>query len=392
MEWSEDISKSTTIYYNRRVPSLVWYSLSYFISISTHYLIHKNKYIVFCWIILFSISLLCVISLLYKNRQFNCLKPYKNKIVKTLFCITFFMLGQTAPKCDIELGPIPKLYGSLTKPYIEYTQKKIIDHTQVVTKNESCRGILLAIIIGEKKFLKRKTIKAMRSTGAAHIMAVSGLHTGIVISFISLLLYPIIGVKYGKEIIFITTVILIIIYVHITSFTPSVIRASIIAIFILISSLNQRKIVSINLASICSIIFLTINTNSLTNLSFQLSFTAYISIILIYSRIKDFGNIKNRILDKIWKLCALSLSCWFGTLPLTIFYFKTITPYFLLSNIILIPLTTLATYLYFVSAILYFTLKIELTIINKLVEVILNMIILFAISIEKLPFSQITLY
>ncbi len=389
MECREDISKHS-INFNKRVPSLFWFSLSYFIAIGLHYSYSIGKYTTIISFLIISISLIYIILYIkYINRNKT---NYYRKLYTPLFCATFFLLGVNSPKFDIENSQIPTLYNRLTQHYITKIHEKIGQHSQIITSKENCQGVLLAIIIGNKSKVSKDLVLAMRSTGAAHIMAVSGLHTGIVISFFSLLLYPLAKIRIGREIKFLTIIIIIIFYVHITLFTPSVIRASIIAFFMLLSKQVNRDTISLNLIAITAIIFLTINSNSINNIGFQLSFAAYLSIITIYSKIKDYGKLKGYLSDRTWKMCALSISCWFGTLPLTIYYFKKITPYFLLSNIVLIPLTTITAYLYFISAILHFAFKTDIYTLNKIIEILITSIILFAKEVQKLPFNQITLY
>ena len=193
------------------------------------------------------------------------------------------------------------------------------------------RGLLLA----DRGEISYETKTEFINAGVVHMLAVSGLHVGYII-LIFLFLFGRLNI-YLRSIL---TIIGLIFFMFITGVPPSVFRATVMAIVLIIAYLSNRSSNLINSISIAAIIILSINPNEIYNPGFQLSFAAVLAIgvILPYlNKLIESWHIQNKIAKYIILFCAVSLSAQIGTLPFTFLYFNKFSVIALFANLIVIP-------------------------------------------------------
>ena len=201
-------------------------------------------------------------------------------------------------------------------------------------------NMIKAMLIGRRDTITPEMEYAYESSGTSHILAVSGLHVGIIYLLFSTIFSFLKGSKlnfvyYGINICAIWS------FAFITGFSPSVQRAATMLTFILVAGLLNRKS-SIYNTILASIFFiLLISPNLLFSVSFQLSCAAVIGIVYLYKKIYSLIYVRPRIIDFFWKITALSLSAQIATFPITIFYFNQFSTLFPLTNLIAIPTASL---------------------------------------------------
>jgi len=198
-------------------------------------------------------------------------------------------------------------------------------------------AILAALTLGVKDYLSDDIVDSYSISGAMHILAVSGLHVGIIYIVLSNLLF---FLRRKKSLILIQSVIFIVIiwlFALITGLSPSVTRASTMLSFIIIGKASERQPSTYNSLAISSFILLTINPLAITYVGFQLSYLAVIAIVFFQPKIYRLFEINNRIINKIWQLTSVSIAAQIGTAAISIYYFHQFPVYFLLTNIIAIP-------------------------------------------------------
>lgn len=205
-------------------------------------------------------------------------------------------------------------------------------------------GVISALALGYRNNLSDEVRQNYASSGAMHILAVSGLHVGIVYMIIIFVL-SFIKSKKLKWIKVIMTITLIWFYAFLTGLSPSVSRAATMFSFIAASGLFNRNPGVFNSIAASAFLLLVINPLMITQIGFQLSYLAVIGIILIFPHIYGLIEVKNSFLDKIWSLTVVSIAAQIATAPIAIFYFNQFSNYFLLTNYLLIPLASLAIYL-----------------------------------------------
>lgn len=201
-------------------------------------------------------------------------------------------------------------------------------------------GIAKALVLGDRDHLDSEAVNAFGKSGAMHVLAVSGLHVGLILALLIyvLSLFPKWISKYQATII---ALIIIWLYALLTGFSPSVFRAVVMFSLLTLAKLTGKNYNSLNVLMISVIILLLFNPLLLFDLGFQLSYLAMLGILLLYKPIFSFWYISHAQLRKIWEGTAIGLAAQVFTLPLTLYCFHQFPNYFLVTNIGLMVLTNL---------------------------------------------------
>ena len=204
-------------------------------------------------------------------------------------------------------------------------------------------GILSALTLGYREELDQRVQQSFSASGAMHILAVSGLHTGIVWGLIVFLLTlgglikPLYEQRLWQTILTILTLIALWAYAFITGLSPSVMRSAWMVTIIEIGWLFHRKSVGINTLAAAAVMILLINPLALWSVSFQLSFAAVASLILVGGWLQQHVVLRGKVLQYLGGLLIMSFAAQIGTLPLTLHYFGQTSNYFALTNWVVIP-------------------------------------------------------
>ena len=200
-------------------------------------------------------------------------------------------------------------------------------------------GIAEALLIGYRNDLDKDLVQAYSNTGVVHIIAISGLHIGVIyaalLSFFSLF-------KSSKLKMWLEPIIILLIiwmFTLVAGAAPSVLRASVMFTFLLAGKFLDRKGNMYNTLAASALVLLLFNPFYLWDVGFQLSYSAVFSIILFYKKISGSLYFKNKTLRWLWQLCAVSLSAQIFTLPLVIYHFHQLPILFLFSNLVAVPLS-----------------------------------------------------
>lgn len=252
-------------------------------------------------------------------------------------------------------------------------------------KDKDIRAIANAISIGYKDEIEYKIIQNFSKAGAAHILAISGLHVGIIFIIINSLIKKI-KCKYTK-----VSILLIVIwsYATLSGCSPSVLRASLMFSLFSIGKNFNFKPNSYNIIFASALFLLLINPNLLFNPGFQLSYLATIGIIYFYPKLFNLVYTKNKILKYFWSLICVSLSAQLLTFPLVMLHFNTISTLFFISNIIIVPLVPFIISIYFLTiAFNWFEPIVKILI--KLLETLISFFNLVINIVNNLPYSYFT--
>lgn len=213
---------------------------------------------------------------------------------------------------------------------------------QYLTVNEA--GLLQAILLGDRSQLPNHIRDLFERTGTAHVLAISGLHIGIIVGILLVLvkLLPLTrGLQYG------VTIMVIIIYAFLTGGRPSVVRAVVMAVIVLTSLILEKEPDWPSTVSLAAFILLIINPFYLFDIGFQLSFVCVLFIVLFQKQVQQgLITLLPVIKDKKW--CeiviggmSVSLTAWLGAAGLIMYYFQIVTPIAVLANGLVVPLMTL---------------------------------------------------
>ena len=207
-----------------------------------------------------------------------------------------------------------------------------LTHSLDLSLDEEEAGIAKALLLGDKSTLSIETKRSFSNAGAMHVLAVSGLHVGIIMY----LLLFIIG-KFSRFIskrnAVVVCVLLVWIYAGITGFSPSVMRAAFMFSVLMIGQERSRNASSLNTLFFSAFVLLVINPMLIYDIGFQLSYLAVLGILLTYQNISRLVVVKNKWLRKIWEGTAVGISAQIFTVPLSLYQFHQFPNYFMLSNI-----------------------------------------------------------
>jgi ComEC/Rec2-related protein len=195
-----------------------------------------------------------------------------------------------------------------------------------------------AITLGMRESLPSYMYNRFQSCGAAHLLAVSGLHTGIV-SVVIFLFLRTLQIKRNPALLI--SGIFVLIYAIFTGLRLPVLRASVMLLFFVIGESREKNIDPLNTLCAAGIFITLLMPRSIFGISFQLSFLAVFSILIMFNILKEhLEKIPNKWF-KQWIIIPffLTLSAQLGTLPLVAYYFGYIPLFGLFANLILIPLT-----------------------------------------------------
>ena len=249
----------------------------------------------------------------------------------------------------------------------------ISDTSRYLYKKNS--DFINSILLGQRENLSQEQNDIFQRSGTSHIIAISGLHTGILCAIISFLIGGI--NKFYKLLILF---IIINIYMLMVGASPSIVRSIYFITILYLSIFLDKKVDGISTLSIVGIFLVINNPYIIYNTSFQLSFLATLSIIYFYSYI-------NRIL-KI-SIISLTISANILTLPIIYYNFKGISIISIIGNLIVVPFIGIIMYLSIVSIFL-FNLNIEISkFIAKINYIIVNIIYYSLEKISDLYFVYI---
>lgn len=247
-------------------------------------------------------------------------------------------------------------------------------------------AVVSALTIGYRDLLDTEIQKVYATTGAMHILSVSGLHVGILYLLLVFLMRLIPHSRISASLKLSIALFFLWFFALLTGLSPSVCRSSLMFSLLAIGQSCNVRSNPINTLAIAAFALLVANPYNILNIGFQLSFLAVLSIVIFYPKIYMLLCFRNKIADYTWSLIAVSIAAQLGTFPLTTLYFSQFPNYFLLTNLIAIPLSTLILY---VSVLLLLTAPLPFiaTWVAKLLDGLLVMLNGGLGWIDSLPFS-----
>lgn len=198
-------------------------------------------------------------------------------------------------------------------------------------------AVINALLLGQRQDISEDLMQNYVGAGAIHILAVSGLHVGIILLILTFILKPLHYFKHGKLIASIVCVILLWLFAILAGLSASVIRA--VAMFTAIAiGMYTNRASNVYHALVISMFFLLLfNPNYLFEVGFQLSYLAVFAIVWIQPKIYSLWQPKGWVVDKFWQLFTVSMAAQMGVLPLSLYYFHQFPGLFFVSNLVIIP-------------------------------------------------------
>lgn len=198
-------------------------------------------------------------------------------------------------------------------------------------------GVIQALILGKRDDISEATYNDYKNAGAVHILAVSGLHVGIILFLLEFLLFPLERFPKGKTIKLILIVLLLWGYAFVTGLSPSIVRAVAMFSFVAYSLYLNRPTNSFNIIALSMLFILLVKPLFLFQVGFQMSYAAVFAIVWIYPKLQKFWFPENIIVRKAWQLLSVSVAAQLGVLPISLFFFHQFPALFFVSNLLIIP-------------------------------------------------------
>jgi len=236
-----------------------------------------------------------------------------------------------------EIITLPSSTITINKIAFSIRQKINIALAKYDFKKEEL-AIINALLLGQRQNVSKELLQSYAGAGAMHLLAVSGLHIGILLLLLNMLFKPLERLKKGKTIKLILVIFLLWIYAIIAGLSPSIIRATGMFTAIAIGLLSNKKTNTLHNLFISMFFLLLVNPLYLFSVGFQLSYLAVFSIVYIYPVFIQWYNPQQWFIKKVWQLLAISFSAQLGVLPISLYYFHQFPSLFFISSLVIIPL------------------------------------------------------
>jgi len=204
--------------------------------------------------------------------------------------------------------------------------------------NDDQLAIINALLLGHKQDVSKDLHQQYAAAGVIHILAVSGLHVGIVLWILMFLLKPLERLRKGRLVNMVIIILLLWCFTIIAGLSPSVVRAVTMFCIVAIGMHMKRPANIFNTLAISMFILLLIKPTYLFDIGFQLSYLAVFAIVWIQPILYKIWSPKNKIVDYFWRIFTVTMAAQIGVAPLSLFYFHQFPGLFFISNLVIIPL------------------------------------------------------
>jgi competence protein ComEC len=270
--------------------------------------------------------------------------------------------------------------------FINTSRQKILGILRSNIKGDKELGLAEALLIGYKDDLDKTLVQSYSNTGVVHVIAISGLHLGLIYWLLVQLLKPLSRKKHTRWLKPVLIVTGLWLFSLLAGAQPSVVRSAVMFTCIVIGESLTRKPSIYNTLAFSAFLLLCYNPFWLWDVGFQLSYAAVLSIVIFMQPVYNWLYVKNKLLDFIWKLNAVTIAAQVLTVPVGIYHFHQFPASFLLTNFLAVPLSSiillgeiLLCVISFIPAVAVF--------IGKILSLLIWLMNRFVERIEKLPFS-----
>jgi len=283
---------------------------------------------------------------------------------------------------DFEVLPGKK--ESWSRTFIYVSREKLLNILRRNIKGDKELGLAEALLIGYKNDLEQSLVQSYTRTGVVHIIAISGLHLGLIYWLLALLLKPLKKkTSWLRPVLIITGLWL---FSLLAGAQPSILRSALMFTCIVLGESLSKKTSIYNTMAVSAFILLFINPYWLWDVGFQLSYAAVLSIIIFMRPVYNWFYIKNKLLDFLWQLNAVTIAAQILTVPLSIYHFHQFPNFFLFTNFLAVPLSSLILLGEILLCVISFIPAAAL-LVGKLITVLIGLMNSYIEHIESLPFS-----
>jgi competence protein ComEC len=274
---------------------------------------------------------------------------------------------------------------SFFRQFINSSRTRVLNVLRTNIKGEKELGLAEALLIGYKDDLDKTLVQSYSNTGVVHVIAISGLHLGLIYWLLAWLFKPLQKRKFRwLRPIFILTGLWL--FSLLAGAQPSVLRSAVMFTCVVLGDTFDKRASVFNSLALSALLLLCINPYWLWDVGFQLSYAAVLSIIIFMQPIYYLLYIKNKVLDFIWKLNAVTLAAQILTVPIGIYHFHQFPATFLFTNLLAVPLSSFIHLGEILLCLVSFVTPFA-AIIGKMISWLIWIMNTYIERIEMLPFS-----
>lgn len=201
-----------------------------------------------------------------------------------------------------------------------------------------------ALLLGQSSEIDPQLLASYSASGTLHVLSVSGMHVALVFVVLLKLLAPLEKRKHGKWISFAIQFFVIWFYAFMTGMSPSVLRSVTMLSVIITGRIINRKSHLLNTLAASAIILLIIDPMLVEDAGFLLSYCAVAGIVIVQPMVEAWWNPRSKIMKPLWSLISVTIAAQVFTFPLGLYFFQQFPTWFVLTNLVIIPLSTICLY------------------------------------------------
>ncbi len=229
--------------------------------------------------------------------------------------------------------------GSSVMAAILRLQVYILTTIKTFIPNQKEQGVAEALLIGYRNDLDKQLVQSYSNTGVVHIIAISGLHLGMIYGFIMFLFSPAKSKRWYRFAMPLTALFILWTFTLLAGAVPSILRSAVTFTFIAVGVLINRKSSIYNTLAASAFCLLLFNPYYLWDVGFQLSYAAVLGITLFTKQIHNLFYLENKMLNKVWLATCVTLAAQIFTLPVVLYNFRQFPILFLITNLLVVALS-----------------------------------------------------
>ena len=282
----------------------------------------------------------------------------------------------------LNLRLLPRKNGFELNYFFSKLRDKLSNSLSTVLSGEEL-NLAQALILGDREGLSIETNDAFANTGAMHILAVSGLHVGILMQIlIRILSFFSSWLNKNRATIF--ALIIIWIYAFVTGFSPSIVRSVIMFSLLSIASIHGKSYSDFNILAFSALVILIWKPVFLFDVGFQLTYTAMLGIFWFFPFLKKQFYSRYKLIQLLYEGTVIGIAAQITTVPLTLYYFHQFPNYFILTNLALMAFSFVVLLLALVLSVLFWLVPIKL-LVGFVLQKVLALMLLIVHFINDLP-------
>ncbi|MFT4019597.1 MAG: ComEC/Rec2 family competence protein [Agriterribacter sp.] len=272
------------------------------------------------------------------------------------------------------------------KQWLQNSKSRLLQILKKYINGEREAGVAEALLIGYRDDLDRDLVQSYSNTGVIHVIAISGMHLAMIYGLLIIILKPFSKSRKTRLLRGIIILSVLWLFTLLSGAGPSILRSAVMFSFIVIGESLSKQVSIYHTLSASAFFLLCYNPFFVWDVGFQLSYTAVLSIVVFSGPVSNWFYFKNKWAGNVWKLMAVTISAQILTTPLSIYHFHQVPNLFLLSNLVIVPLSGIVLYAEILLCIISFIKPVaELT--GKLIAILIQWMNGFINWVDDIPFS-----